>query len=175
MFGRESREKREIKGIKLYELGTIEIPVSNPFESDVDFSIRVENIEIISDQSQSKKKKKNPKKRLRGRKEDVEETKQEKPHVFIPCFFSKKDRIKIRKNGDSKMQIFYLPMTLENHKCHIVFVDERVGEMQYELIGTPEMPSPLETIKISSWLDSNKQEEIGISQKNSNFNIATLK
>lgn len=139
VIGRESREKREIKGIKLYELGTIEIPIYNPFENDVDFQIKIENIEIIPDASFKPKKKK---KRYGQQKDDTEEKKPDQQRLHIPCFFSKKDRIKIRKNGDSKLQIFYLPMTFDNHKCNIVFVDERVGEMQYELIGTPDLPSP---------------------------------
>lgn len=174
IIGRESREKREIKGIKLYELGTIEIPVNNPFDSDVDFTIRIENIELAPSHD-SKKKRKAKKRMVRGRKEDVDDKPKEDPKVFIPSFFSRRDKIKIRHKGDSKLQIFYLPMTFENHKCHIIFVDERNGEMQYELIGTPELPQPLETIKMYSWLDSNKEEEIGISQKNTNFSIAAGK
>ena len=159
VIGRESREKREVKGVKLYELGTIEVNIVNPFDTDVDFNIKIENIEIIPELSLKKPKKK--KRRNVGKKnEEAEENKNDVQKLYIPCFFSKKDRIKIRKNGESKLQVFYLPLTFDNHKCNIVFVDERVGEMQYELIGTPELPNPLETIKISSWLDYNKQEDI---------------
>ena len=31
-------------------------------------------------------------------------------------------------------------MTLETHKCNIIFLDTNVGEMQYEVIGVPKLP-----------------------------------
>lgn len=31
-------------------------------------------------------------------------------------------------------------MSFETHKCHLVFLDPAVGEMQYEVLGLPKMP-----------------------------------
>ena len=44
VVGRESREKREIRNIKLYDMGTVDIPVNNPFDTEGTFTIRIEAI-----------------------------------------------------------------------------------------------------------------------------------
>merc|ERR1712226_99790 len=98
VIGRESREKREVKGVKLYELGTIEVNIVNPFDTDVDFNIKIENIEIIPELSIKKPKKKKRRRAGHQKNEETEENKDDVQRLHIPCFFSKKDRIKIRKH-----------------------------------------------------------------------------
>jgi hypothetical protein len=46
--------------------------------------------------------------------------------------------------------MIYLPLTYETHRCHVIFIDEKVGEFQYEIIAFPELPNPFETISFSS-------------------------
>ena len=43
------------------------------------------------------------------------------------------------------MPILFLPFELGIHKCHIVFTDENVGEVQYTVIGKAELPEILDT------------------------------
>ena len=170
IIGRVSREIREIKNVRLYELGTIEIPVSNPFENDADFTIKIEAISTHTEVVKKKPKNAKEKKDADGKVIPEDDRK-----FVIPSFFCRQDKIKIKRNSNSKVQIFYLPMTLDTHKCHIIFMDERVGEFQYELIGTPEMPASTETLTFNSHLDSNLPYDIPISLKNTHMNMASFK
>jgi hypothetical protein len=41
----------------------------------------------------------------------------------------------------------FLPFELGIHKCHVVFTDEQVGEVQYTIIGKAELPEILDTFQ----------------------------
>jgi len=41
--------------------------------------------------------------------------------------------------------ILFLPFELGVHKCHVVFTDETLGEVQYTIIGKAELPEILDT------------------------------
>ena len=100
--------------------------VSNPFPSQANFTVKVENIPVVTESALAKKK------ILKSKKEGKDED-----QFFVPSFFCKPEFITIPKNGTYKLPISYLPITLEPHKCYIIFSDENVGEMQYEIIGEP--------------------------------------
>ena len=55
VVGWESREKREVNGVNLYEMSTVEIPINNPFEQDAEFIIKIEHIEPESHDLKIKK------------------------------------------------------------------------------------------------------------------------
>ena len=46
----------------------------------------------------------------------------------------------------------------------MIFIDERVGEFQYEISGAPEYPSSFETITFSSNLDNNLEVNIPVAE-----------
>ena len=53
--------------------------------------------------------------------------------------------MKIRKGAQQTVPILFLPFELGIHKCHIIFTDENVGEVQYTIIGKAELPEILDT------------------------------
>ena len=53
--------------------------------------------------------------------------------------------MKVRKNQTVNVPVLFLPFELGVHKCHVVFTDEAVGELQYTIIGKAELPEILET------------------------------
>ena len=57
----------------------------------------------------------------------------------------------------------------------MIFIDERVGEFQYEIIGTPEYPTTFDTLNFTSNLDHNMTMQIPISESNQYMNMALVK
>jgi hypothetical protein len=126
-----------ISSISLYELGSAEITVQNPFPKDAEFRIRLENVWITPEPTAVAKPKAKP-----GRHPSNPDSTKDKGRVreFIPSFFIKQERLWIRKGGEAKVFVQYLPISNESHKALINFQDPKVGEMQYELVGTPKLP-----------------------------------
>ena len=167
VVGRESKEKREISNVKLYEIGNIDIPVYNPFDYDAEFIVKIEPILQENKDEIAKK----------ARDKKVPSNNQLKSYhdLQVPSFFCLKDKLKIKKNSSSKVPILYLPINQEVHKCHMIFIDERVGEFQYEIIGTPEYPTTFDTLNFTSNLDHNMTMQIPISESNQYMNMALVK
>lgn len=55
--------------------------------------------------------------------------------------------VKVRKNQTVNVPVLFLPFELGVHKCHVVFTDEAVGELQYTIIGKAELPEILDTFQ----------------------------
>ena len=140
-----------IKDINLYEVGNAEIEVFNPFDKDVDFKITLESI-TTAEPIKNKKK--------------TKVKKETKSLGFIPSFFLKQDRIWIRKNSKAKLYLTYLPITFENHKCHLIFLDPKVGEMQYEIEGSPKLPVSLSSFKFTNPIENMSTIDLNIPPKN---------
>ena len=60
-------------------------------------------------------------------------------------FYCKLEHVKIRKGAQALIPIFFLPFELGIHKCHVIFTDELVGEVQYTIVGKAELPEILDT------------------------------
>jgi len=60
-------------------------------------------------------------------------------------FFCKQDQVKIRRNAQAPIPVIFLPFELGIHKCHVIFTDENVGEVQYTIVGKAELPEILDT------------------------------
>lgn len=135
--------------VQLYEPISFNVLVTNPYPQAVNFNIKIDNIPVIFEEL----KKKRP---AKGKPQDE--------RVFLPAFFCKLDSIPtIPKGGHYNLQVQYVPVTLEQHKCHVIFTDERVGEMQYEIQAEPKMPSPVSDARVNKFekrLD--KLEPIGL-------------
>lgn len=163
--GRHNEEVIKVEeDVQLYEPIMVEIPVKNPYNQQVSFSIKIENIPMVVED--------NKKKRI-GKKGGQDE------RVFIPAFFCKQDSIQIGKQATGKLHLHYVPVTLEQHKCHIIFTDERVGEMQYEIQGEPKMPAPIpldsKSSRIVCQLDNLEPIKLDISKLNTKMDFAFSK
>lgn len=162
MTGRHSVERIEIKTIKLYESGTYEVKVCNPYPHDVEFLITLDNLTAMTDiGAKFKRSHKNEGKGVEEILKDMG-----KMGSNIPAFFLLQEKIRIKKRAFTKLKLLYLPVTFEVHRCHIVFCDENVGELQYEIIGIPQYPLPIDTIKINTYIDSTNPLPIPIGMNN---------
>ena len=59
-------------------------------------------------------------------------------------FYVEIESIKIRRGTSNAIELFYNPMILKPIRCLLIFCDAAVGEFQYEIIGIPEVPKPLQ-------------------------------
>ena len=67
---------------------------------------------------------------------------------MVPDPYScKLEVLKVRKGQTVNVPVLFLPFELGVHKCHIVFTDEAVGELQYSIIGKAELPEILDTFQ----------------------------
>ncbi len=41
----------------------------------------------------------------------------------------------------------YVPMILEQQRCYLIFTDKDVGEFQYEIVGTAELPEVQQEVR----------------------------
>ena len=67
------------------------------------------------------------------------------PNGVPDPFYCKMEHVKIRRNNSAMIPIIFLPFELGIHKCHIIFTDEQVGEVQYTIVGKAELPEILDT------------------------------
>lgn len=123
---RRSEQTIEVES-SLYELTNKDLDVVNPFPEDAEFTVKIEYVQAPPTTTQKTKKSKTE--RL--------------PSViqFPPPFFLK-DKIKVKRNGTNYITLQYLPFELATRTAHIGFIDEKVGEFQYTIIGTVLPPKP---------------------------------
>jgi hypothetical protein len=67
---------------------------------------------------------KSPSKNSKKKKQLVKDEKEE----IFPAFFCLKESIKIKKGGTANLNIIFLPLSVETHKCFIIFKDKNAGE-----------------------------------------------
>jgi hypothetical protein len=160
-----------VSNVSLYETGNSEITITNPFDKDADFKVRIENVPVPPEQP--------PKPKLKALKSNSREDPTVPPPddrcSFLPSFFIKQDRLWIRKGSSAKLYLQYLPLTFETHKCLLVFLDTKVGEMQYEVVGKPKPPNPIDSFKLAMPIESFNTVELSIPLRNNLFSAALAK
>lgn len=64
--------------------------------------------------------------------------------------------------------VIFCPLTMETHKCYLVFTDPNVGEFQYEIVGSVEQPNLLGTLPPDKtlYVDTNYTANLAIPFKN---------
>jgi len=63
--------------------------------------------------------------------------------------------------------VFY-PLTMDQHKCYIIFTDPTVGEFQHEILGSVEMPNIISSLPPDKtlYVDTNYVANLQIPFKN---------
>lgn len=149
VIGRKSTGREEINDVKLYNVSTRYIRIANPFEKDVEFDVRLEHVRTETDRRRS------PSKGYTTRKEEE--------FIFPSFFLLKKKKVFIKAGGYGKIKVNYIPLSFEVHMCHLILTDFSVGEIQYDIVGTPLLPSLTESIPITTDIDNNFPKNIPMS------------
>jgi len=138
-----------MKSTKLYKSQQIDLQVENGFPSDVMFTIQV----LYERAGGAKKPIDGQKAGAKGAggkagaaAKGAKGGSSQGGQSGVPDpFYCKMEAIKIRKNNSAMIPIIFLPFELGIHKCHIIFTDEAVGEVQYTIVGKAELPEILDT------------------------------
>lgn len=165
VVSRFSMRTFNITTVNLYELGCFDVQVENPFDKDVDFKITVEHVAPLELREPAPERTVTRKNQTKKELAEIEALKRA-PSVQIPTFFAKYDRIQIKKNSSAKLVFYYLPLTYEIHKANVVFLDTRVGEIQYDIVGKPLLPNALDSFKFNLSIENFTHIEVPIAPKN---------
>jgi hypothetical protein len=133
--GRKPRKTISVSAV-LYEVGTVEVEMENPFNEDAEFQLNLSSVQICdADRNPVKSKLAEP----------------------VDPFHLGTTRLKVKAGGSSKITVSFLPFESPAHYTALLgFYDSKVGEFYYELFGTSSPPTPLETYKMQV-----KAEELG--------------
>jgi hypothetical protein len=135
--GRKARKTIPIAAV-LYEVGTVDIEVENPFNEDAEFAVNLREMNVCDAE-------KNP---IRSRRCEAVE-----PFHLN----STPQKLRVKSNSTSRLTVSFLPFDAPAHFVALLgFFDAKAGEFYYELFGTSTAPHPLESYKLSV-----KAEEIG--------------
>jgi len=135
--GRKPKKTINVTAV-LYELGTVEVDVENPFPEDTHFDLSLSQLQICdAEKTPIKSTLANP----------------------IDPFHISVNRLKIKAKGSAKMTISFLPFEVAHYSASLGFYDSKVGEFMYELFGSASTPAPLESYKIQV-----KAGEVGIKE-----------
>ena len=174
-----------------YEPQTVELEIANNFSSDVVFQLTLtqdilynnkweDAMSIIHGTKGKKKgiggkKKGGPSGKKGGigmrksdgaRKSDavpVSQLPEElKDAAFFKPFWCRNSTLKVKANSTNTITVQFLPLQPGNYRCQLIFLDERVGETMYEILGTAEMPKPMEVFTSSMDLTSSVQRHLSV-------------
>ena len=173
---RRSVDRMEISDSKLYDVKNKELMVSNPFDHDVEFRVTVEYLKSVkqkrmfggmerSNTTERNNTNQNNRSEIRNRNQSGRMTSRAEDEVVFPSFFLLTDRIFIKKKKRAKIKFLYIPLTFEIHMCHFILTDNNVGEIQYDVVGTPKLPDPLQVFNIQTNLDDNNFHNLFMSMK----------
>ena len=155
------------KTTKLYEPVEIAIEVRNDFKQDVLFKVMLQYEKRKPEVTTTKSKK------GKGKGEETKVSSTVSDQAIVPDpFIAKIDNCRIKKGGTGTATIVFLPFEIGLHKCYVIFVDENVGEIQHEIIGTAELPSPLDVVREKIQCEQLSTIELNIAQKNATLERA---
>lgn len=147
--GRFTTDRLIVNDVALYDNKTKELKITNPFAKDCDFLIDIEYLPSLPGDPQLKKRKP-----LAG-------ASPRKPNEkLLPSFYVQQDKLQLRKGRSAKLKLQYMPLTFEVHHAYVVLIDEEVGELQFELIGTPKPPAPIQSYTFTLSAENGKLPDI---------------
>lgn len=174
--GRRS-EKQWTVSSALYELYEFPMQITNKFQfaDSGEFSIQIVHEKIKKDDPSKRKKTKQPKaddqkssKALNSSPKLPTQSNEVLPEEQFPSFFSRLEKVRIKKNNTVPLTLSFLPLTMDQHRCYIIFTDPNVGEFQHEVVGTVEMPNPIGDLRPDKtlYVDTNTTTSIEIPFRN---------
>lgn len=101
-----------------------DIPVENPFNKPVNFSIEIQIEDLNKPSAEEEAKKKKPPKSAKNKPLEIETPKKA---VVPQAFFIKQSKLpKIPPKGYQSLTLWFLPFLMETQVCHVILVDENV-------------------------------------------------
>eukprot|EP00929_Paragymnodinium_shiwhaense_P088700 TRINITY_DN49010_c0_g1_i1.p1 TRINITY_DN49010_c0_g1~~TRINITY_DN49010_c0_g1_i1.p1 ORF type:complete len:2929 (-),score=783.00 TRINITY_DN49010_c0_g1_i1:108-8894(-) len=143
--GRKPRRSETVAAV-LYEIGTVDIDLENPFNEDADFQLSLREMTICDENKNAIKSK-----RCEG----------------IDPFYLSAQRLRVKANGSSKLTVSFIPFDAPAYFVALLgFFDSKAGEFYYELFGKSSPPSPLEAYKMQVQAEQEGSKDLILPHKN---------
>lgn len=151
--GRKPRKTIPVSAV-LYEIGTVDIDLENPFSEDAEFQLSLRESSVCDAD-------RNPVKSVRG--ENVEP------------FHLGNSRCRVKAGGSGKLTVSFLPFEAPAHFVALLgFFDSKAGEFYYELFGTSSPPLPLETYKLQVKAEASGTKNLVLPHRNQQMDRARM-
>eukprot|EP00931_Biecheleriopsis_adriatica_P036216 TRINITY_DN2086_c0_g1_i7.p1 TRINITY_DN2086_c0_g1~~TRINITY_DN2086_c0_g1_i7.p1 ORF type:complete len:2928 (-),score=554.29 TRINITY_DN2086_c0_g1_i7:9-8792(-) len=143
--GRKPRKTIPVSAV-LYEIGTVDIDLENPFSEDAEFQLSIRESTVCDAERKPVASK---------RAENIEP------------FHLGNTRCRVKAGGSGKLTVSFLPFEAPAHFVALLgFFDSKAGEFYYELLGTSSPPLPLDTYKLQMKADSVGTKELILPHRN---------
>jgi len=138
---------------RLYELKSKDIRIENPFNMKADFQVEFIYQKNISPEPEKKK-------RNYGfaAKNKTPTRPEAKVDDFFMPFSCRHTTVTVPRMGFTTIPVTFLPFTMESHMCYIVLRDDKVGEIQYTVIGEVDLPASVEIPNPGMYYLENEQK-----------------
>lgn len=125
--GRKPRKTILVSAV-LYEIGTVDIDLENPFDEDAEFQLMLRESMVCD--------------------ADRNPVRSKRCEAYEP-FHLNESRVPVKAHATAKLTVKFLPFDAPAHfVAYLGFFDQRAGEFYYELFGTSSPPLPLENYKL---------------------------
>jgi len=138
----------------LYEIGTVDVDLDNPFGEDADFQISLRDSMVCD--------------------ADRNPIKSKRCENFEPFHLSV-NRIRVKAGAPAQLTVSFLPFEAPaNFSVLLGFFDSKAGEFYYELFGTSLPPGPLETYKLQVKAETLGTKELILPHRNVQMDRARM-
>ncbi|CAE8643317.1 unnamed protein product, partial [Polarella glacialis] len=151
--GRKPRKTIPVSAV-LYESGSVDIDLENPFTEDAEFQLSLRESQVC----------------------DADRN----PIVSKRCenmdpFHLGASRVRVKAGGSSKLTVSFLPFDAPaNFVALLGFFDSKAGEFYYELHGTSSPPNPMETYKLQVKAEASGTKELILPHRNAQMDRARV-
>ncbi|DBA78771.1 TPA: putative protein fap47 [Trebouxia sp. C0004] len=169
--------KRIKTSAQLYEFQEVEVKLTNPFQVDCDFSIRVvhasaADLDLDRLRGPEAKNSGTSRGQKKPRPDGKEAGSSAKGKVFPKPFGIDRQRIRIKANAEETLKGAFLPFTLGQHTCSIIFEDASCGKFVYEVTGDTSLPQPFNKFRFQVAGDGPQTRDISLPWNNSQIDAA---
>ena len=95
-----------------------------------------------------------------------------KEAAFPAPFYCNRSTVKVKANSTATITVDFLPLKPGTYRCQLIFLDERVGETMYEVIGKASVPKPMQSFPVTIEMSSSVQRHLSIPFHNSQLESA---
>mmetsp|Transcript_28943 Transcript_28943/g.66987 ORF Transcript_28943/g.66987 Transcript_28943/m.66987 type:complete len:2816 (+) Transcript_28943:96-8543(+) len=117
---------------KLYETTSLSVPMTNPFPSDCEFQISLQE-DLVEDK----------KKKGKGGVTNSSVVPRE-------AFWCKRTALRVNAGESITLPMHFLPFRLSRHRCLVMFKEPDLGEFVVEVIGEVLLPNILDSVKFTT-------------------------
>lgn len=151
--GRKPRKTIPVSAV-LYELGTVDVELENPFAEDAEFQLILRESTVCD--------------------ADRNPIKSKRAEAYEPFHLSLQ-RVRVKAHGTAKLTVTFLPFEAPAHFVALLgFFDQKAGEFYYEIFGTSSPPLPLETYKLQVKAEEPGTKELILPHRNVQMDRARM-